>query len=94
MLASQLLVVEAVDIATVVLVEVGKLVVEEHRRAHVFGYGELYLAQLGLVGDPVERDVDSLPTPLCLDVGFVLELGEDVVGGYGVEGAVAGVLVA
>lgn len=93
-LTGELLVEEGVDIATVVLVEVCELIVEEYGRAHVFRYRELYHAFLRLVGDAVECDIDSLPFPLCLYVGVVLELGEYVVGGHGVEGVIAGVLVA
>lgn len=77
-----------------VLVEVCELVVEEDGRAHVFRYRKLYHAFLRLVGDPVERHIDSLPLPLCLYIGVVLELGGYVVGRHGVEGVVAGVLVA
>lgn len=90
----ELLIKEAVDIATMVLVEVRELVVEEDGRAHVFRDSELYHAFLRLVGDAVECYVDSLPLPLRLYVSVVLELGEYVVGGHGVEGVVAGVLVA
>lgn len=63
--------VERIGIATVVLVEVGELVVEQDWRVHVLGDGESQIASVAFDLDVcVDRDVDAgLDGPLRIDRG-------------------------
>lgn len=67
----ELSLVERIGIATVVLVEVCELVVEQDRRVHVLGDGESQVASVAFDLDAfVDRDVDAgLDGPLRIDRG-------------------------
>lgn len=87
-MALELVRVEGEDVSTVVLVEVGEVVVEENRGFHFLGGGELDMASRVVHFDAVVKDGADvlLPRPLSIH-GTVrtLECGADSVAGNGLE---------